>query len=165
MDRANHIGIKYYAVYIVCFFLIACNTNTSHKTSVASHKTSVAKDKSETKLEISSDLGDITAQSFEGTISHGSYCHLIVYKYEHSGDGVFSISILNANKELFTAEGLVYTLKGENDITEWECITNGGKDTFNFSLDLDNGRIFMKPDSLKSDKLHPLHLISTKTVK
>lgn len=88
----------------------------------------------------------------------------LLYKYKHSGDGIFSISILNANKELFTADGIVYTLKGKNDTTEWECVINEGEYAFYFLLDLDNERICLKPDKLNSGKLYQLYLISTKTI-
>jgi len=157
MNRVNSIWIKHCAIYIVVVFIIACNINKKHKLFIA-------KDKSETKLQISSGVGDITVQSFEGSIYHNSYCIFTIYKYKHSGDGIFSISILNANKELFTADGRVYTLKGKNDTTEWECVINEGEYTFYFLLDLDNERICLKPDKLNSGKLHQLYLISTKTI-
>jgi len=155
IDNIN-IRMKYYTIYIICFFLIACNTNKRPKETVA-------KKKSETELYISADLGELIVQSFEGDIYKTSFCSLVTYKQKHSGDGIFSISILNANNELFTAKGKLYTLKGENDTTVWECISNDGKHTFYFLLDLDDMRIFLKSNDLESDRLNPLHLISTKS--
>lgn len=148
--------MKYCAIYIICFLLTACNANENLKEAVP-------KEESETELDISPDLGELIVRSFEGDVYGTSFCSLVAYKQKHSGDGIFSISILNANNELFTAKGKLYTLKGENDTTVWECVSNDGKHIFYFLLDLDGMRIFLESKDIEFERTNPLHLISTKS--
>lgn len=80
-----------------------------------------------------STLGKVLIRTFEGKSASSSQYTLIVLNQEYSGDGQFSISIFdNLNKKLFVAQGKRYTLRGENDTTLWQFVTNDDKYSFEF---------------------------------
>lgn len=80
-----------------------------------------------------STLGKLLIRTFEGKDASSSQYKLIVLNQEYSGDGQFSISIYdNRNKKLFVAQGKRYTLRGENDTTLWQFVTNDDKYSFEF---------------------------------
>ncbi|MCU6768391.1 lipocalin family protein [Barnesiella propionica] len=167
MGKSNDgFAAEYAGVYKVVTVLNVENNDPKAKkrdNNIVNH--SITEDNLKTKLKIASGLGDLTARYFEGTITDNSYCSLIIYNYKHSGDGIFSISIINANKELFTTNGTVYTLKGENETTQWKCISNDGKETFYFLLDLNNNQIFWEPNDISYGKHHQLNLTLTEIIK
>ncbi len=80
-----------------------------------------------------STLGKLLIRTYEGKAASSSQYTLIVLNQEYSGDGQFSISIYdNRNKKLFVAQGKRYTLRGENDTTLWQFLTNDDKYSFEF---------------------------------
>jgi len=80
-----------------------------------------------------STLGKLLIRTYEGKAASSSQYTLIVLNQEYSGDGQFSISIYdNRNKKLFVAQGKRYTLRGENDTTLWQFVTNDDKYSFEF---------------------------------
>lgn len=48
---------------------------------------------------------------------------LVLYGYEHSGDAVFTLSEPDTAGNLKYLQGRVYTLRGENDATLWQCVS------------------------------------------
>lgn len=86
-----------------------------------------------------STLGKILIRTFEGKSASSSHYTLIVLNQEYSGDGQFSINIFdNRHKKLLVAQGKRYTLKGENDTTLWQFVTDDEKYSFEFLVNADN---------------------------
>lgn len=84
-------------------------------------------------------LGKILIRTFEGKSASSSHYTLIVLNQEYSGDGQFSINIFdNTHKKLLIAQGKRYTLKGENDTTLWQFVTDDEKYSFEFLVNADN---------------------------
>ncbi len=54
-------------------------------------------------------------RSFAGTLPAEALCTLTVYMQRHSG-------ILGRDNELSAAKGRLYTLRGQDDSTIWQCV-------------------------------------------
>lgn len=88
------------------------------------------------------DGGETVMRSFAGRLPAEALCTLTVYTQRHSGDGVFAISILDSGNALETTTGRLYTLRGEDDSTIWQCISEDGKQIFYFLADSEADSIF-----------------------
>ena len=94
-------------------------------------------------LRTSEDLGKLQLRVYEGVVENSIGCVLSVYGYQHSGDGVFTISIMRDDNELETVDGNIYTLRGENDETIWECRKSDDGQSYYFLREESGDRIFM----------------------
>lgn len=141
--------IKYMLVWAVCMMVTSCNVRQNLGT----------------ELRVATGLGDLTERVFAGTLASGVHCNFVIYHYFHSGDGVFSMNILDAEKKLSVIKGTVYTLRGDNDATLWQCISDDGKRTFYFLLDLKNNRVFWEQGDSAYQQNIPLQSVSTRVIK
>lgn len=75
------------------------------------------------QLDPSVDLGPLSENIYMGQMYDGRHATLSVYSYQHSGDGIFSLQVLDDQGKLFSFSGRRYTLRGSLDETIWQCIT------------------------------------------
>ncbi len=116
------------------------------------------------RMDGSCTMGAIIQRVYQGTIPDGTACTLSVYGYEHSGDAIFSISVLNDSLALYAGQGIAYTLRGEGDATVWECRTCGGE-TFYFFVEGNGERLYWAQDDMVCDKSHVMQLVVKETGK
>ena len=77
----------------------------------------------------------------------------------HYFDGVFSLTSLNGHRELAAEKGKLYTLRGEDDTTVWECRGEAESTRFYFFLENGGKNIFWAPDDSRCDMTHPMRLV------
>ena len=111
------------------------------------------------KLGTAPDSSPLTLRIYEGEIPGVGICTLSVYGYAHSGDGVFSLTSLNGHRELAAEKGKLYTLRGEDDTTVWECRGEAESTRFYFFLENGGKNIFWAPDDSRCDMTHPMRLV------
>ena len=73
---------------------------------------------------------------------------LVLYGYEHSGDAVFTLSETDTACNLKYLQGRVYTLRGENDATLWQCVSSDGPVLY-FLTEAGNDTIYRVPDDVR----------------
>lgn len=152
------IQIKTSAIFAATALLLCCctsreqtgNINTSIDPAMA--------------LPSSDDLGNLDLRIYEGILTDGSDYTLSVYNYRHSGDGLFSLEILSADNKLTISSGRLYTLRGTDDASVWECRSNDGKSSY-FLLDTTGRRIFRVADDSDTTRCNPLSLIYSKIIR
>lgn len=144
----------------VCFmlFCILVSCQTDDRCREPMPETVVSEDTCMTRLRSGSNLGDLTTRVFQGIVADSTRCVFIIHNYLHSGDGIFSMSLLNTDKQLFTSEGTVYTLRGENDATLWQCVSRDGHQ-YHFLLDKDKNCIYWEKDGDDYGMSFVLHLV------
>lgn len=94
-----------------------------------------------------------------GGCDGGTHYVFTIYSREHSGDGLFSLGMFAGDGNVTATHGKVYTLRGENDATVWQCISEDGQGTFHFLTDPDSGRIFIGHGDSGFRKDRPLYLM------
>lgn len=75
---------------------------------------------------------------------------LVLYGYEYSGDAVFTLSEADtaSSLNLKCFQGRVYTLRGENDATVWQCKSSEGRVLY-FLTEVGNDTIYRVPDDVR----------------
>lgn len=156
--------LKPIAALVCAAALSACHTDRERRQAdirPADDTVAVREDPPVTRLRPESDLGNPAVRSYQGTIPGDSNCTFVLYSYRHSGDGIFSLTIFDADNELSVAKGTVYTLRGENDATLWQCVTDDERRTFYFLLDPESDRIFWERNETACERSHPLERLRT----
>ncbi len=108
--------------------------------------------------------GEMLRHTYEGLLpaasGPGIVYRLTVCNREHSGDGTFSLTLTYKEAEdgqdkSFTYRGRRYTQRGipeDDNATVWQCVSDDGKETFNFLRENDStltllGKDFERPQS------------------
>ncbi len=110
-------------------------------------------------LPVRPDSGEVVMRSFAGTLPAEALCTLTVYMQRHGGDGVFCIGILGRDNELSAAKGRLYTLRGQDDSTIWQCVCDDGQQIFYFLAGDRPDRIFPIRDESDTVRHCPLESI------
>ncbi len=152
------------AALVCAIALWACHANRDREQTgihPADSTVTLREDSPATRLRTESGLGDVTVRTYRGTVPGDSNCTFVLYGYRHSGDGIFALAILDADNGLSVAKGTVYTLRGENDATLWQCVTDDERRPFSFLLDTERDRIFWERDETACERSHPLERLRT----
>lgn len=142
---------------VISIILWGCTSQSNNSNANTSADPAIA-------LPQSYDLGNLDLHIYEGISTDGSDYTLSVYNYRHSGDGLFSISILDKDNRLSFSSGKLYTLRGENDATIWECKDLNGETSY-FLHDTTDSRIFHVVSDSDTARCNPLELVYSKIIR
>lgn len=133
---------RLFFITLICVLAVSCTGKGEHGAAADSPSAGLPADSSAIVLEARPHVGAMQSRVYQGTCEHDATCILTLFNYEYCGDGVFSLTVFGSGNELSVYKGRVYTLRGTDDATLWQCVTADGNHTFHFLVDADGRRIY-----------------------
>ena len=109
------------------------------------------------RLDNDGSLGNPRVSVFAGNINSGRYCVLTIYNNEFSGDGFYTIQLLDSTATVEIKHGKRFTLRGRNDTTIWQCAQDNQSSYYFLTSGKDV--IYHVPDDNSSTTQWPLRLL------
>lgn len=148
---------------LICLLAVSCSGKGDSRTAVAGADTASLADSAAVVLQAGPHVGKLMSRVFMGTCEDDAICILTLFNHEHSGDGVFSLTILRPGSGLSVHKGRVYTLRGTDDATLWQCVSGDGAHTFYFLLDADGQKIYKETNDADYTREYVLSALSLQT--
>lgn len=147
---------------LLCLLIASCTGKGESRQETASQETDSPADTSAVVLEAKPHVGGLVSRVYMGMCEEEATCILTLFNYEYSGDGIFSFTILRPGNKLSVYKGKVYTLKGSDDATLWQCVTSDRAHVFYFLADADGQRVYKEQDDSHYQKRYMLTNLSAR---
>ena len=144
----------------LCLCGISCAGKGEAPSGTNARETAERADSSVVALTARPEAGELKSRVFKGTCEEGATCILTLFNQEHSGDGIFSFTVLGPGNRLNVYKGRVYTLRGTDDATLWQCVADDKAHTFYFPLDADGQHIYKEKNDADDTKTFVLSALS-----
>lgn len=145
---------------LACLLIVSCTGKEESRQETVSQEVESPADYSAVTLEEKPHVGGLVSRVFMGMCEENATCILTHFSYEYSGDGIFSFTILRPGNKLSVYKGKVYTQKGSDNATLWQCVTNDQAHVFYFLTDADGQRIYKEQDDSHYQKRYMLTSLS-----